>query len=252
MVSLEELTTRLDEYLGAHEGADWCPNGLQVAGRREVRRIVTGVSASVALLDAALARGADVVLVHHGVLWNASVTRRVIGSHRERLRRLLANDLSLLAYHLPLDRHPEVGTAITVARALGWRDPEPFGDHRGRPTGVLCRVDGESLARQLERVRQALGREPLAFEGGPAEIRRAAVVTGDACDELAGAVAAGCDLFLTGEPKERAMDLAREEGIHFVAAGHYHTEAPGVRALTTWIAEHFDVAAEFVDLPNPV
>jgi dinuclear metal center YbgI/SA1388 family protein len=251
MVLLDDLTARLDGYLAAHDGADWCPNGLQVGGRREVRRVVTGVSASVALLDAAIERGADAVLVHHGVLWHA-VTPRVIGSHRQRLQRLLTHDLSLLAYHLPLDRHPEVGTAATVARALGWRDLEPFGDHRGRPTGVIGRVDGEPLNRQLDRVRAALGREPLAFAGGPAAIHRAAVVTGDAFDELSRAVAAGCDLFLTGEPKERAMDLAREEGIHFVAAGHYHTEAPGVRALTAWIAANVDVEAEFVDLPNPV
>lgn len=251
MVPLTELTSYLDEYLAAHEGADWCPNGLQVAGRPEVRRLVTGVSASVALLDAAVERGADAVLVHHGVLWHA-VTQRVIGSHRQRLKRLLDHDISLLAYHLPLDRHPEVGTAATVALGLGWHDLEPFGDHRGHPTGFLGQVDGETLAQQLDRLRRTLGREPLAFDGGRPRIRRAAVVTGDAFDEFHRAVAAGCDLFLTGEPKERAMDLAREEGVHFVAAGHYHTEAPGVRALTTHIRDSFEVEAEFVDLPNPV
>lgn len=251
MVSLDELTAWLDEYLAAQDGADWCPNGLQVAGRPAVRRVVAGVSASVALLDAAIERGADAVLVHHGLLWHA-VTQRVVGSQRQRLKRLLENDISLLAYHLPLDRHPEVGTAATVARGLGWRDLEPFGDHRGRPTGVSGRVDDETLAQQVARIRATLGREPLAFDGGRAHIRRAAVVTGDAFDEFQRAVAAGCDLFLTGEPKERAMDLAREEGVHFVAAGHYHTEAPGVRALTARLAERFGLEAEFVDLPNPV
>ena len=251
MVHRDTFVEHLDTFLNAHDGADYCPNGLQVAGKLEIERVVTGVSASVALLDRAIALHADAVVVHHGVLWNA-VTARVVGSFRQRLERLLRHDINLLAYHLPLDRHLEVGTAVTVALGLGWHDLEPFGDYKGRPVGVIGSVDDETLAQQVARVRATLGREPLVFDGGRGPVRRAAVATGEAFDEFHAAVAAGCDLFLTGEPKERAMDLAHEEGVHFIAAGHYHTEAPGVRALTAHIEECCDVEVTFVDLPNPV
>ncbi len=251
MITRDELVDYLDGYLESERGVDYCPNGLQVEGRPEIKKIAAGVSLSANLIERARALGADSLLVHHGLLWNGLVPR-VRGSFKLRLAPLLAHDMNLLAYHLPLDRHLEVGTAATVARLLGWSEIEPFGSHHGVPTGVRAEVGGASpreLAAALER---HLGRRPLMFEGRGLSIQRAAIVTGDAFGEFQRAVDEGLDLFVTGEPKERAMDLAREEGVHFIAAGHYHTEAPGVRALAQHIAERFPVEVEFIDLPNPV
>ena len=251
MVPRQELLDYLDGYLEVTGSPDYGPNGLQVEGRPEIRRIVAGVSASVALLDAAIERDADTVLVHHGILWNHA-TPRLVGSFRQRVARLISHDLNLLAYHLPLDRHPEVGTAATVARMLGWRDLAPFGDYRGRPVGIWGRTPERELAEVAAEIEEKLGRAPLVLPGEARAIRTAAIVTGEAFNEFANAVEAGVDLFITGEPKERAMDLAREEGVHVIAAGHYHTEAPGVRALADHVAARFDVEVDFVDLPNPV
>ncbi len=251
MLPRDALVAFLDDLLGAREGADYGPNGLQVEGRPEIRRVVCGVSASLALIEAAIERRADAVLVHHGILWNHA-TPRIVGSFRKRVQALLAHDLNLLAYHLPLDRHLKLGTAATVARSLGWGDLRPFGDHRGLPVGVRATVPAQSLAEVARRIEAELGRAPLVFPGGAHPVREAAIVTGDAFHDFALAVDAGLDLYVTGEPKERAMDLAREEGVHFIAAGHYHTEAPGVRTLGEHLAAHLPVEVEFVDLPNPV
>lgn len=251
MARLDAIVSYLDEYLDAAGTPDYGPNGLQVEGRDDVNLVVAGVSASLALLERAVELEADAVLVHHGILWNHG-TPRVQGGFRKRLRALLLNDIALLAYHLPLDRHLEVGTAATVARGIGLRELEPFGDHRGLPVGVVGMLDGLPVAEVIDRVRSFVGRQPLHFEGGPAHVRSAAVVTGEGMGEFQTAIERDVDLFITGEPKERSMDLAREEGMHFVAAGHYHTEAPGVRALASHLADRFDIQVTFVDLPNPV
>jgi len=252
-MDLHRLVAELDELLEAEAGSDYCPNGLQVEGRSEVRRLVTGVSASRELFELAAARGADAVLVHHGILWNAAEPPRITGAYRERLRVLLEHGLSLIAYHLPLDRHPELGNAAQLARRLGLEELEPFGEHAGAPTGV-CGVFPEPVEAEefFAAVAEACERQPLVFPGGGELVTSVGIVTGGAQREFHRAVADGLDAFVTGEATEWVLHQAAEDGVHFVAAGHYATERFGIRALGRWIADTHGLEVEFIDLPNPV
>jgi len=252
-MDLHRLVAELDELLEAESGADYCPNGLQVEGRSEVRRLVTGVSASRELFELAAARGADAVLVHHGVLWNAAAPPRITGSYRERLRILLEHEISLIAYHLPLDRHPELGNAAQLARRLGLEELEPFGEHAGASTGV-CGVFPEPVEAEefFAAVAEACERQPLVFPGGGELVASVGIVTGGAQREFHRAVADGLDAFVTGEATEWVLHQAAEDGVHYVAAGHYATERFGIRALGRWIADSHGLEVEFIDLPNPV
>jgi dinuclear metal center YbgI/SA1388 family protein len=221
--------------------------GLQVAGAREVERIACGVSASLELFERAAGAGAQMLLVHHGLLWDRD-TRVIDDARRRRLKTLLDADITLAAYHLALDAHPEVGNNALLARELGVDPTERFAVIGfGGPLAEPATV--EEFA---ERVRVALGSEPLVFAHGPERVERAAVVTGGAASHLADAARDGYDLFLTGEPAEPSLHTARELGIHFVAGGHYATERIGIKALAKHLAEQFDLEWEFIDLPNPV
>lgn len=195
------------------------------------------------------------MLVHHGLFWNfhpPGLDRRRL----ERLRVLLEHDLSLLAYHLPLDAHPEIGNNALLAKALGCESHEPFGLYRERAIGRLGRfpeVEGIGVGELVERVSAATGgRTPLLQGAGPDRVRTIGIVSGSAADSLDEAIERGCDAFLTGEPREHVMADAREAGIHFLAAGHYATETHGIRALGERLAERFGIEHVFVDLPNPV
>lgn len=252
-MDLLQMVAELDELLDAEGTADYCPNGLQVEGRHEVSTVVTAVSASRALFEVAAAREADAILVHHGILWNASEAARIVGTLRERIRILMENDISLIAYHLPLDRHIELGNAAQLARRLGLEELEPFGVHSGAPTGV-CGVFYEPVD-PLEfsaAVAEACEREPQVFPGKPGAISSVGIVTGGAQREFHQAVAAGLDAYITGEATEWVLHQAAEDGVHYIAAGHYATETFGVRALGRWLTEHHGLDVEFIDLPNPV
>jgi len=252
-MDLHRLVAELDELLEAESGADYCPNGLQVEGRSEVRRLVTGVSASRELFELAAARGADAVLVHHGVLWNAAAPPRITGSYRERLRILLEHEISLIAYHLPLDRHPELGNAAQLARRLGLEELEPFGEHAGASTGVCGVFPEPGEAEEFFAAgAEACERQPLVFPGGGELVASVGIVTGGAQREFHRAVADGLDAFVTGEATEWVLHQAAEDGVHYVAAGHYATERFGIRALGRWIADSHGLEVEFIDLPNPV
>lgn len=250
-IALTTLVAELDRYLDAARIADYCPNGLQVEGRAEVRRIVSGVTASQALLDAAVEWGADLVLVHHGYFWK-SENPCVVGMKQRRLKTLLVNDLSLLAYHLPLDVHPEVGNNVQLARRLGLTVEGPLEPGNPRSVGLVG-----SLAQPLApgefaaKVAHALGREPLLVEA-PRPIRRIAWCTGAAQGYIEQAVAAGVDAYLTGEVSEATVHSARENGISFLAAGHHATERYGVQALGEWLSSRFGVEHRFIDCDNPV
>lgn len=247
----DELVRYIDGYLEAGTVQDYCPNGLQVEGHREVHKIVCGVTASLALIDAAVERGADALLVHHGILWGGSMPP-VTRSFQRRLKALLAADLNLIAYHLPLDRHPVVGNGATVAERIGLVDVEPFGKHRGITVGVKGRLPEPLDIDQLgERVARSLSADGVVFPYGPSPVRTVGVVTGAADKELPQAVAEGLDCFVTGEISEYVMHYALEEGIHFIAAGHHATERFGVQALAKHVAERFNLQWEFVDVPNP-
>ena len=251
--ALSEIIEELDGLLRPERFEDYCPNGLQVPGRSQVARIATGVSAHVELFELAAAERADLLLVHHGLFWGTG-PGPIDAALKRRLEILFEAGMSLVAYHLPLDAHPELGNNALLAQALGAQDCRPFALHRGEPIGMLGELPGEGLpiGELLDRVRETTSREPLAFDAGPARVGRLAVVSGAGADYLAEAAAAGAQAFITGEPAERSMAQARESGMHFIAAGHYATETFGVRHLGEHLAERFELSHSFLDVPNPV
>ena len=247
MADRDEILAFASELLDLDAYPDYGPMGLQVAGAREVRRLACGVSSSLELFERAAAAEAQMVLVHHGVLWDRD-PRVIDDAARRRLKTLFDAGITLAAYHLALDAHAEIGNNALIARELGIEPSEAFAAIGfGGPLAESVSID-ELTAR----VREKLGSEPVVFAHGPERIERAAVITGGGARYLAEAAAAGYDLFLTGEPAEPTLHTARELGIHFVAAGHYATEKIGIRALTERIAGRFDLDWEFIDLPNPV
>jgi dinuclear metal center YbgI/SA1388 family protein len=250
---LDNIVAYLDELLSPASFHDYGPNGLQVPGPDEIQTIVTGVSASAELFERAAERGADLVLVHHGLFWTGAPLA-LTASAKRRLQVLFEHDMALAAYHLPLDAHPEVGNNALLAAGLGCASHAPFAMHRGSAIGVAGRFDGDGIpaGELVARAERLTGREPLAFLAGPEQVRTIAIVSGAGADYLADAVGAGYDAFLTGEPTERVMTHAQEEGIHFLAAGHYATETLGVRRLGELLAARFAIRHEFVDVPNPI
>ncbi len=251
-VGRDRLVGYLDALLDAGEGKDYGPNGLQVEGRPRIHRLITGVSACLELFEAARARAADAVLVHHGIFWNGSPAV-LIGMQVRRVRELIAGEINLLAYHLPLDRHPELGNNALAAAAFGLSERQPFAEHHGLPIGFKGRFDPPIAATEMvRRCAEIFGQEPLAFLSGPDRVGSLGIVSGGAQREFHQAIAEGLDAFITGEVSEWVMNVAREEGRHYLAAGHYATERLGVRALGEHLAERFDLEVEFVDVPNPV
>jgi len=249
----DHLVAYLDDLLDADAVADVGLNGLQVAGRTEIERLATGVSVSAQLLAEAAAWGADAVLVHHGLFWRGGEPQRLVGSFRERVRALLENDMSLVAYHLPLDRHVDHGNAAVMARELGLEQLEAFGNLDGVVLGWAGVLPTPVPLAELARlVRHACEQEPLLFRGGPELVASVGIVTGGAPAAFDEAVAAGLDAFITGEAREWVMHRALEDRVHFIAAGHYATERFGVRSLGEFLAKRFGIEVRFFDLPNPV
>ena len=253
MTRLTSIVTALDELLTPDAFQDMGPNGLQVPGPEEISTVMTGVTAQRELSERAVAEGAELVLVHHGLFWDFHPTG-LTPVLAERLRPLFKHDLALAAYHIPLDAHPEVGNNAILATELGCERHEAFGDFKGRAIGRAGTFAGDGVPAEelFARVREVTGREPLVQGAGPERVRRIGIVSGSAASSLEEAAALGLDAFLTGEPKENVMADARELGIHFIAAGHYATETFGVRALGDWLADRFGIEHVFVDVPNPV
>jgi dinuclear metal center YbgI/SA1388 family protein len=248
----DRLVAYLDELLDARAGRDFGPNGLQVEGREEVRKVVTGVSACLELFSRARSAGADAVLVHHGIFWEG-MPRTLVGFQGRRVAELMRGEMSLIAYHLPLDRHPELGNNAVAARRFRLEEVEPFAEYEGMPIGFKGRlpvpVSPEGFA---ARCREVFGQEPLAFAGGPREVATVGIVSGGAQREIYDALAERLDAYVTGEASEWVMNVAREGGIHYFAAGHYATERLGIQALGEHVAQRFGIEVEFVDVPNPV
>jgi dinuclear metal center YbgI/SA1388 family protein len=253
MPALHSIVDHLDSILHPDAYDDYGPNGLQVPGREVVETVVTGVSANVELFARAREEDADLVLVHHGLFW-AGPPRPLDRASKRRLQLLFDADMSLAAYHLPLDGHIEHGNNALLADAIGCESKAPFAEHKRTTIGVAARLPGDGIdPRELvARVREATGREPLAFTDGPEAVRTVGIVSGAGADYLEDAIAAGLDAFVTGEPIERAMARAREAEVHFLAAGHYATETFGVRRLGDLLAARFGVRHVFVDVPNPI
>ncbi|AXO89692.1 Nif3-like dinuclear metal center hexameric protein [Pseudomonas sp. K1(2024)] len=250
-VALSTLVEEAERYLGSAKIQDYCPNGLQVEGRAQVRRIVTGVTASQALLDAAVEADADLVLVHHGYFWKGE-SPCITGIKQRRIKTLLKHDISLLAFHLPLDVHPEVGNNVQLARQLDITVEGPLDPDNPRVIGLIGSLAEPMAASDVaRRVHEALGREPLLIEG-PGLVRRVGWCTGGGQGYIDAAIAAGVDLFISGEASEQTFHSARENGVSFIAAGHHATERYGVQALGDYLARRFALEHLFIDCPNPI
>jgi dinuclear metal center YbgI/SA1388 family protein len=242
----------LNELLAVGSIRDFQPQGLQVEGKPDVRKVAVGVSASVELFRRAAEEGADLVVCHHGLFWDGD-SRVVRGALRERLRLLLENGITLLGYHMVLDAHDEHGNNSIIARKLGLKGIGPFAEHEGTAIGRHGRFDPPlPLADFRRTLANVFGGDPLVFPFGPDPVRTLGVVSGAAPADLHRAIELGLDAFLTGEPREFVQEVAREERITFVAAGHYATETFGVRSLGERIAKEFGVTSVFLDVPNPV
>jgi dinuclear metal center YbgI/SA1388 family protein len=255
---LDDILRELDGLLNLEAYEDYCPNGLQVPGAEQVSTVVSGVSAHLELFERARAEGAELILAHHGIFWGSSGDSdppspidRVL---KRRLKLLFDADMSLAAYHLPLDAHPELGNNALLGRALGAHELEPFALHKGRAIGFIADLPGDGVpaSELFARVERITERKPLLFDSGPNHVRRIGIVSGAGADFLAEAITAGADAFLTGEPAERVMAQAREANVHFIAAGHYATETLGIRRLGEHLSERFGLRHVFLDVPNPV
>lgn len=245
-----DIVSLVESWLEPERFQDYCPNGLQVEGKEQVRRIITGVTASQALIDAAIEEQADMILVHHGYFWKGE-DQRIQGMKKRRLQALLGYDISLLAYHLPLDAHPELGNNRQLADVLGITSPAAVSSDRGLlwlgdlPSPMSPDAFSEHLSHRLERQSLRVGK-------GKSEIRRVAWCTGAAQGFLGDAIASGADAFISGEISEPTFHTAQECGVHYYAAGHHATERYGVQALGQKIADVTGIEHRFIDIDNPV
>ncbi|MDE1460605.1 Nif3-like dinuclear metal center hexameric protein [Spartinivicinus poritis] len=251
-ISRQSLLDFLGQTLESQLFKDYCPNGLQVEGKDQIKTIVTGVTASLALIKAAIERNADAIIVHHGYFWKGEAPV-VTGMKKRRLELLLKHEINLLAYHLPLDAHSELGNNAQLAKLLNIKPESGLEQDNPRSIGLVgCLAEPLSLGELGEQIQLTLRREPLLISGGDHSIRRIAWCTGAAQGFIDQAIAHGVDAYLTGEISEPTVHTAREMGVHFIAAGHHATERYGVKALGEHIQEQFGIKHHFIDIDNPV
>ena len=248
-MQLQQLCGFCDEYLKVGEFDDYCPNGLQVEANPEVENIVCGVTASQALIDAAIEQAADTLIVHHGYFWKGEA-QPVTGYKGRRISSLIRNNINLLAFHLPLDAHPEVGNNVQLARVLNWDITDSFGEQGLIFEGVPS--SPQTLAELSQFIEHKLDTRTLAISAGDHSISRIAWCTGAAQGFIEAAAKRGVDAFVSGEVSEPTFHLAREMGVHYIAAGHHATERYGVQALAKVVADRFGIKQQFIDIPNPV
>lgn len=252
MPGRDEIIEHCDRLLEVQDFVDYGPNGLQVPGTQEVRSLVTGVSANLELIQRSIDSGADLLLVHHGLFWEFH-PRSLSEQMAARLRAVLAAGLSVAAYHLPLDAHPEVGNNALLCERLGLRPEGRFAAAKGREIGVIGVAEEPIEAEELTlRIRRLLDREPLLQGDGPSQVSRVGIVSGAGGSYVGEAAGLGLDALITGEPAEHVMADAREAGLHFYAAGHYATETLGIRRLGEQVGDRFGLEHRFIDVPNPV
>ncbi len=262
-VSVQDLTQFCDDYLSADAFKDYAPNGLQVDGGRAVQRVVTGVTACDALIDAAIADNADAIMVHHGYFWKgepAPLTRM----KGQRIRKLMQNGISMIGYHLPLDAHPIIGNNAKLAELLNMTITGALYPNEAHPVGNIATCTPQSAQSLIEQITQALGRSPLHISANynvsnstnidvdnNRLIERVGICTGGAQDMIEQAAMMGCDAFISGEISERTTHIARELGIDYFACGHHATERGGIQALGDIIAQQFGLPVTFIDIDNP-
>ncbi len=245
-MQLDELCHFCDDYLSINEYSDFCPNGLQIEGKGIINHLVTGVTASLELIDAAIEQNADAILVHHGYFWKGE-EQPLTGYKGKRIKALMQNDISLLAYHLPLDFHPTVGNNAQLGLRMGWLLTEQQEQLWIGEVAEPCSVDNV-----LEELGEKIDTNPLLIVGGDRPVHRIAWCTGAAQSYLEQAAEQGVDLYISGEISEQTVHVAREMGIHYIAAGHHATERYGVQALGELLANRFSIYHEYIEIENPV
>ncbi len=246
-----DLEKKLNNLLEIDKYQDMCPNGLQVEGKREIKKIVTGVSACVELFEEAINRNADAILTHHGLIWNFEKPLYK-GGYKKRIQLLLENEINLFGYHLPLDGDSVYGNNAIIAKILGVKNVQPFDEYKGAYIGCCGIFENHSAAELFEVVKREINPDALILPFGPDKVESIGIISGGAQKEIKEAVLQGLDVFLTGEASEHIYHYAKEEGIHFIAAGHHATEVFGIRALGNHIQEKFGIEVEYVNIHNPV
>jgi dinuclear metal center YbgI/SA1388 family protein len=244
-----DLSDYIGNLLEISRFRDYCPNGLQVEGRQEIARIATGVTASQQMIEAATAWGADAIIVHHGYFWR-NEAQPITGIKKRRIAHLLEKEVNLLAYHLPLDAHPELGNNAQLARRLGLNALGRFGEQEIGWHGELQQP--VTLARFGEQIAAQLQRTPLLIGDGERRLQRVAWCSGGAQGYFEEAISLGVDAFLTGEISEQNVHVAHETGVAFISAGHHATERYGVQALGDHLATEWKIEHRFFDADNPV
>ena len=268
LITSQTLTQFCDNYLSADAFKDYAPNGLQVDGGQPIQRIVTGVTACEALIDAAIAINADAIMVHHGYFWKGE-PEPIVGIKGQRIRKLLQHGISLIAYHLPLDAHPIIGNNAKLAEMLGLTITGALYPNEAHPVGNIATCTPQSADSLIATINHALGRVPLHIAADyivphanqihasqphsaqPNLIERVGLCSGGAQDMIEQAAAMGCDAYISGEISERTTHSARELGIDYFACGHHATERGGIQALGELVAQHFDIPVTFIDIDNP-
>ncbi|KKO46071.1 metal-binding protein [Arsukibacterium ikkense] len=252
MLQRQQLTNLLAALLQPERVRDYCPNGLQVEGKQQIKRIVTGVTASQALIDAAIAWQADAILVHHGYFWKNEAPE-ITGMKKKRLQALLAHDINLFAYHLPLDIHPQLGNNAQLGKILNATSVNALASVE--PAGVVMLgelSEPQPLSELAALLQQQLGRPVLAHAAGSGKrVRQLAWCTGGGQGYIEQAAAAGADLFISGEVSEQTIHVSRELDIHFIAAGHHATERYGIKALGEYLSANYPLQVQFIDIDNP-
>ena len=249
----QQLCSYLNELLAVTTIKDYCPNGLQVEGKKEIHNIVTGVTACQALIDQAIEQNADAILVHHGYFWKGEAYP-ITGMKHQRISKLIKHDINLLAYHLPLDVHPRLGNNIQLAKQLHLTPSEQIFDTGTSPSyGILC-TTSQTLSSLTHQIETTLKRPPMVIgaENKANTIQKVAICTGGAQDFIEQAYNSGADVYVSGEISERTTHIAKELGIHYVAAGHHATERYGIQALGEHISKRFHLKHQFIDIDNPV
>ena len=250
MATREEVIRFLNDYLHSAEIPDSSCNGLQVQGRARVQKIVFGVSAGLELFKKAHAAGADMIIVHHGLLWGKE--QPLTGTFGRRVGFLLRHDISLAGYHLPLDKHPQIGHNALLLQALQAQYVRPFASYHGQDIGFYGEIKPAALSAVVRKLERFCGAKALQLAFGPKQIRTVGAVSGGGWSMITDAAALGLDLFVTGSLDEPAQELCRENRLNCVALGHYNSEKPGVLALMDLTRRQFNIDTEFIDVPNPI
>ncbi|WP_018298692.1 Nif3-like dinuclear metal center hexameric protein [Fangia hongkongensis] len=252
MMKRNELQNYLTALLDPDAIKDYCPNGLQIEGKNDIEHIVTGVTANQKLINAAIERKANAILVHHGYFWK-SEPYPIVGMRYQRISRLIKHDINLFAYHLPLDIHPTLGNNVMLAKLLGLKVLSEFNTNTSPNYGILCQPQSSLSIDQLQaHIQSALKRTPLVINPTNKPISKIAICTGGAQDFIEHAYEAGAEVYISGEASERTTHFAEELGISYIAAGHHASERYGIQALGEHLAQHFNLQHTFIDIDNPV